>query len=60
MSPPMHTIRLMQISILEKVQRRAARWVLSDYSYHSSVSAMLKQLNWLSLTKRRDLNGFVG
>ena len=42
-----------QISILEKVQRRAARWVLSDYSYHSSVSTMLKQLNWLSLAKRR-------
>ena len=34
-----------QISILEKVQRSAARWVLSDYSYHSSVSAMLEQLN---------------
>ena len=29
------------------------RWVLSDYSYHSSVSSMLKQLNWLSLAKRR-------
>ena len=42
-----------QISILEKVQRRAARWVLSDYSYHSSVSAMLEQLNWLPLVKRR-------
>ena len=34
-----------QKSILEKVQRRAAGWVLSDYSYHSSVSAMLEQLN---------------
>ena len=36
-----------QVSVLEKVQRRAARWVLSDYSYHSSVSSMLEQLNWL-------------
>ena len=42
-----------QISILEKVQRHAARWILSDYSYHSSVSAMLEQLNWLPLVKRR-------
>ena len=29
------------------------RWVLSDYSYHSSVSSMLKHLNWLPLAKRR-------
>ena len=36
-----------------KVQRRAARWVLSDYSYYSSVTAMLQQLNWLPLAKRR-------
>ena len=42
-----------QISILEKIQRRAARWILSDYSYHSSVSAMLEQLNWLPLVTRR-------
>ena len=42
-----------QISILEKVQGHAARCILSDYSYHGSVSAMLKQLNWLSLAKRR-------
>ena len=43
-----------QVSVLEKVQRCAARrWVLSDYSYHSSVSSMLEQLNWLPLAKRR-------
>ena len=42
-----------QVSVLEKIQRRAARWVLSDYSYHSSVSSMLEQLNWLPLAKRR-------
>ena len=34
-----------QVSALEKVQRHAARWVLSDYSYHSSVSSVLEQLN---------------
>jgi len=42
-----------QVSILEKMQRRAARWVLSDYSYYSNVTAMLQQLNWLPLAKRR-------
>ena len=42
-----------QVSVLEKVQRSAVRWVLSDYSYHSSVSSMLEQLNWLPLAKRR-------
>ena len=42
-----------QVSMFEKVQRRAARWVLSDYSYHSSVNAMLHQLEWLPLEKRR-------
>ena len=38
---------------LGKVQMCAARWVLSDHSYHSSVSSMLEQLNWLPLAKRR-------
>ena len=39
-----------QVSVLEKVQRCAVRWVLSDYSYHSSISSMF---NWLPLAKRR-------
>ena len=38
-----------QVSMLEKVQWSVARWVLSDYSYHSSVNAMLHQLKWLPL-----------
>ena len=29
---------------LEKVQRRAAHWVLNDYGQFSSVSSMLNQL----------------
>ena len=41
------------ICMLEKVQRRAARWVLSDYSYHSCVTAMLHQLKWQPLATRR-------
>ena len=38
---------------LEKVQRRAARWVLSDYSRETSVSLLLLSLNWLTLQQRR-------
>ena len=37
------------IQILEKVQRRAARWVLSDYGRQSSITRMLTQLGWLIL-----------
>ena len=44
---------IVQITLLEKDQRRAARWVHSDYNYQSSISTMLEQLNWLPLAKRR-------
>ena len=37
----------------EAVQRRTARWVYRDYSYTSSVTAMLKDLNWRPLDQRR-------
>ena len=38
---------------LEKVQRRAARWVLNDYS---RFTLMLGQLSWPSLQTRRKLS----
>ena len=38
---------------IEKVQRRAVRWSLGNYDYHSSVSAMLQDLNWPTLQYRR-------
>ena len=38
---------------IEKIQRRAARWVLSDYRQQSSVTNMLHQLQWPSLQQRR-------
>ena len=38
---------------VEAVQRRAARWVYRDYSYTSSISAMMKDLNWRPLDQRR-------
>ena len=40
---------------LEKVQRRAARWVLNDYNRFNSVTAMLQQLSWPSLESRRKI-----
>ena len=41
------------IQRIEMVQRRAARWVLSDYSPYSSVSDMLGRLGWRTLEQRR-------
>ena len=41
------------INKIEKVQRRAARWVTNDYSSYSSVTDMLSNLGWRSLEKRR-------
>ena len=38
---------------VEAVQRRAARWATRDYKYTSSVTAMLKDLNWYPLDQRR-------
>ena len=40
------------IQLLEKIQRRAAQWVLSDYRRQSSVTAMLTQLGWPTLLNR--------
>ena len=47
---------------LELIQRRAARWVLSDYNRTSSVSLMLHHLSWTSLQFQRkiqDYNFFI-
>ena len=41
------------INKVEAVQRRAARWATRDYKYTSSVTAMLKDLNWRPLDQRR-------
>ena len=41
------------IQRIEMVQRRAARWALSDYSPYSSVSDMLGRLGWRTLEQRR-------
>ena len=41
------------IDCIESVQRRAARFVNSDYSRYGSVSSKLTDLNWPSLQSRR-------
>ena len=41
------------IQNLEKIQRRAARFVCNDYHTTSSVSKMLEKLDWPSLEHRR-------
>ena len=38
---------------LEMIQRRAARWTLSEYSPYASVTQMLQSLGWRSLEQRR-------
>ena len=43
------------IDKLEAVQRRAARFVTSNYSYTSSVTAMMETLNWNTLHARRNI-----
>ena len=41
------------ISKLEAIQRRAARYVFSDYRYESSPTLMQNQLGWPTLRARR-------
>jgi len=41
------------IQELEKVQRRAARWVMNDYGRYNSVTTMIQHLDWDTLKKRR-------
>ena len=40
-------------TLLERVQRRSARYVCNTYSRYSSVTDMLKQLQWETLESRR-------
>lgn len=41
------------IDMLERVQRKAARFVTGNYSRNTSVTAMMEQLGWKSLQARR-------
>ena len=44
-----------EVTKLERVQRRAARWVVRRFRQTSSVSEMLEQLQWPPLSQRRRL-----
>ena len=41
---------LKDITIIERVQRIAARWVKSNYNWENCVSNMLSELQWPSIT----------
>lgn len=41
---------------LESVQNRAARFILSDYSYHTSVSSLKSKLDLSPLASRRRIS----
>ena len=41
------------IASIEKIQRRALRWIFNDYNYNHSVTTMLQSLNWPTLQHRR-------
>ena len=45
------TLIMLEISsnYVQKVQQRAAHWVLNDYGRFSSVTSMLGQLSWPTL-----------
>ena len=45
--------KIKDISNLEKVQRKAARFVKQDYSKYSSVTRMIHGLGWTNLQDRR-------
>ena len=51
--------KAVHIQTLEKVQRRAAKWVLSDYGRQSSVTRMLTQLGWPTLQQRCFISRYI-
>ena len=51
--------QLTQTRKLEQVQRSAARFVKHNYDYTSSVTQMIKDLNWQTLEQRRTQNSLI-
>ena len=41
--------------LTNKVERRAARWTIHDYTRTTSVTALLTQLNWQTIEERRSV-----
>ena len=52
-SPVWDPCQANQIKKIEAVQRKAARFVKSNYDYQSSVNNTLKELGWPTLQQRR-------
>jgi len=48
--------RIGDIQAIEKVQRRAARFVFRDYRHTTSVTNLLDRLHWPSLSSRRTIS----
>jgi len=48
-----HTFRRMSTVSLELVQRKASRWVTSTYDRKSSVSRLMRELQWETLQEHR-------
>jgi len=40
------------VARIEAIQKRAAHWVLNNYSRYSNVTTMLQQLQWPTLEER--------
>ena len=53
-SPVWDPFTLRNVNKLEMVQRRAARFVFNKYSRHDSVTTLLTDLGWSSLTSLRE------
>ena len=47
------------IAKIERVQRQSARFIMADYSYHSSVTNMLTNLKLPSLEHRRTISSLI-
>ena len=47
------------ITKVERVQRQSARFIMADYSYYSSVTNMLTNLNLSSLESRRTTTSII-
>ena len=43
----------------EMLQRHSARWVLSDYRFQSSVTAMIDKLGWVTLKQQHKRNRLI-
>ena len=41
-------------TVLEMAQRKAARFVFNSFARNTSVTALLKRLNWTTLENRRN------